>query len=352
MRSSKKGFNREIRKFPPPILYTYVVGERVDIIENQSIRFTQPESLNDPFEVRPVFSGWGSRKDLKHLMKESTSQSIAQETSKVPQLKNFPWLKDWVSQTVNEKVNLIENDFFDFLNAFAPMIGDSFSKASNKIAILSLTEDRNNLLMWSHYAAQHTGLVIGFRANHKFINQKVHDNDELRHPRPVAYSKSRPKFDFSQPYREADDIFSQFFLTMSREWSYEKEWRVIQSSGAASKSFMLDNGEAVYLFDAPHDAVCEVIIGARATDRTKVIVPVILRLNPSLHHVKLYKASLNSEEFGLSFSEVKYLDGSEQTAIDLLYDPSRDAWNAAIKKYVAAFEEKTGMPFKSVDSSS
>jgi len=351
MRNSKKNYNREIRKFPPLTLYKYVIGERVDIIQNQKIRFTQPDSLNDPFEVRPVFSGWGSKKELKSLIKENVSLSTTEEMSKIPQLENFPWLKDWMFQTINEKVGFIESDFFEMLNAFMPVIGESFAKASSKISILSLTEDRNNLLMWSHYAAQHTGIVIGFKSDHHFINHKLHDNDELRHPRPVSYSKSRPKINFSEKYMQLDDIFSQFFLTKSREWNYEKEWRVIEASSSASENFNLNNGETVYLFDAPHDAICEVIIGARASDHTKIVIPVMLRLNPSLHHVKLYKARLNPEEFGLSFAEIRFLEGPEQTAIDLLHDPQQDSCNAAMKRYVAAFEEKTGMPFKSIDHS-
>ena len=34
--------------------------------------------------------------------------------------------------------------------------------APNVIGVLSLSEKRDNLLMWAHYAAQHTGFVIGF----------------------------------------------------------------------------------------------------------------------------------------------------------------------------------------------
>jgi hypothetical protein len=39
----------------PPILYKYVRPERIDILLNKRIRFTQPCFLNDPFEFAPGF---------------------------------------------------------------------------------------------------------------------------------------------------------------------------------------------------------------------------------------------------------------------------------------------------------
>jgi hypothetical protein len=38
------------------------------------------------------------------------------------------------------------------------------------VGILSLTEKRDNLLMWAHCAAQHTGYFIGFDTTHEYWN--------------------------------------------------------------------------------------------------------------------------------------------------------------------------------------
>lgn len=35
------------------IFYKYVIPERIDVLLNGMIRFTQPTALNDPFELRP-----------------------------------------------------------------------------------------------------------------------------------------------------------------------------------------------------------------------------------------------------------------------------------------------------------
>jgi hypothetical protein len=34
-------------------LYKYVVAERLDVLQNSLIRFSQPSVLNDPWDMRP-----------------------------------------------------------------------------------------------------------------------------------------------------------------------------------------------------------------------------------------------------------------------------------------------------------
>ena len=37
-------------------LYKYLPPDRIDVLENAAIRFTQPDQLNDPFESRPCMT--------------------------------------------------------------------------------------------------------------------------------------------------------------------------------------------------------------------------------------------------------------------------------------------------------
>ena len=43
------------------LFYKYVPAERIDILRNRLIRFTQPLALNDPFEAKPHFYELGSK---------------------------------------------------------------------------------------------------------------------------------------------------------------------------------------------------------------------------------------------------------------------------------------------------
>ncbi len=35
------------------LVYKYVVSEKIDVIKNRSIRFSQAGALNNPFEIKP-----------------------------------------------------------------------------------------------------------------------------------------------------------------------------------------------------------------------------------------------------------------------------------------------------------
>ena len=49
-------------------LFKYIRPERIDVIEQLEIRFTQPDALNDPFELRPHFESIVAETDvLAHL---------------------------------------------------------------------------------------------------------------------------------------------------------------------------------------------------------------------------------------------------------------------------------------------
>ena len=46
------------------VFYKYVSAERIDILQNRLIRFTQPPALNDPFEAKPHFYKLGSKEEF------------------------------------------------------------------------------------------------------------------------------------------------------------------------------------------------------------------------------------------------------------------------------------------------
>ena len=55
------------------ILYKYFPAERIDILENLQIRFTQPNAMNDPFEARPDFyiTEEGQARELANVIRQA-----------------------------------------------------------------------------------------------------------------------------------------------------------------------------------------------------------------------------------------------------------------------------------------
>ena len=49
-------------------LYKYLIPDRIDVLKNQSIRFSQHMALNDPFEMKPFFELLAEDPIMKQLI--------------------------------------------------------------------------------------------------------------------------------------------------------------------------------------------------------------------------------------------------------------------------------------------
>lgn len=79
----------------------------------------------------------------------------------------------------------------------------------------------NKTLMWSHYAEEHRGICIKYRLSSHFIKQEENDKYEHMYLKRVDYKDSIISI-------ETPTINSAIaFATKSKEWSYEKEVRLI-----------------------------------------------------------------------------------------------------------------------------
>lgn len=187
-------------------LFKYMRKPR-DLFDEGFIRLTQPVVLNDPFEASFC------RKSLDELTAH-----------------------------------------FDEPTALDPEFGElSFSQyiemRMHHIGVISFSENKENLLMWAHYANEHKGIVAGI-VNHAslgLIFQNLFRADTLintswaeKHspfdgnPNPVSYRKGlryrndKYDYDYSNISAEgADRILYEVFMQKSDEWIYEQEHRVV-----------------------------------------------------------------------------------------------------------------------------
>ena len=135
------------------------------------------------------------------------------------------------------------------------------------LGILSLTECPDSQLMFAHYAAEHTGIVLEFES----------DNDPiLSTARPMEYVTSRPRI-------SAKNVVSAIYMK-SADWTYEREHRVLQRKG-----------NAVYSF-TPH-ALTGVIFGCRVLSER--IDAIAHRLGDTGREISLYQAVSDPGSFSL-----------------------------------------------------
>lgn len=99
-----------VRDQPPAILYKFFPPERIDVLENLSLRFTRPTEFNDTFDTHFLIPKGQSKRGITERFRLKT-----------------------------------------------------------KLGILCLTERSDDHLMWVHYARNHTGFVLGFNSSAPFF---------------------------------------------------------------------------------------------------------------------------------------------------------------------------------------
>jgi hypothetical protein len=172
----------------------------------------------------------------------------------------------------------------------SPEINAQIRSVMADTSIFCVSETHDNLLMWSHYAQNHTGAVIKFLALPEV-------DSPLIVAQPVQYTIRMPRrefasmLDFQKSLTETVELIT---LTKSDVWAYEKEWRIVAGLRDKTQSYEI-------LSYAP-EKVGAVYLGCEMTDDDKQeLIGIARRLYPQ---AKLYQAEKHLREFALTFTEI------------------------------------------------
>jgi hypothetical protein len=265
-------------------LYKYLNSQRIDVLSNLKIRFTQPLEWNDPFEMRPYYY-------------DNMKPRFFGE--------------------------LLHSDYID-VNNINKLINSNFVS-------LALTENPYNLMMWSHYAKDHSGFVIEFDENDSFFS----DHGKLLFK--IPYSNIRPVVEKKYVKQLCEELienlsigriinlndFQKFSVIFNKsiDWYIEKEWRLITL--AKFSKIVSGNNKMTYysyhsdtparnrlqsnyrsLFDLPPSSIKSIIFGYNMIIKTRNEIKNICKANVELEHVKLFESITDSMEYKLEFREI------------------------------------------------
>lgn len=117
-------------------------------------------------------------------------------------------------------------------------LNDCMSKIKNSVKVVCLSEVYDSILMWSHYAQNHTGFCIeyDFEENNMFYKRLY----------PVKYTKDRCAISKADMSNSNTHWIYKTICSKSDVWSYEKEWRIVTAN---FEKMGLKNLEGKYVFD-------------------------------------------------------------------------------------------------------
>lgn len=265
---------------PPRFLYKYYrnLNYAEDVLQYDRLHLDLPSGYNDVFDSARVVDN----NELDFIFYGNRADKIVKYTHCDYKKKVFEILNSCSIEL------LYLSDVFAFLlqnnipteivagikNNFCEILRNS-QAYNNKI--ICFTEKKNSLLMWAHYADHLHGVCLCF--------DTWKDKELFSHIYKVDYSR----------YRNRERNYN-FYYSKSKDWSYEKEWRVV----IQGDNEYIDTKSCVGIILGE-----KVPLGVPAErDANNKIIPSFasLSLTATMKGLNVYKAKANSHKYKIDIN--------------------------------------------------
>jgi hypothetical protein len=281
-----------------PILYKYMSRDTGRIVlENRTLRWSTPRSLNDPYDVQFDLQVDMDRDAVRAAALAKMWDAFYGEGDFVPGnqfgvviqvlRKIFPKLpREEFDREFGEAID----EGLSRLERALPEIQSDIRRIMANSKLLCLTESPDNKLMWAHYAEQNQGLVLGFRSVPEL-------NSPYQQARPVEYLEDVPHLvnneflaDMAAGLVSLDTktVVDRLIYTKSSDWAYEREHRIDAGAGRDVDAPFED-----VPFNAPELGV--IVVGCQMPDADRANITAVARQR--FPHAELLQAQPAKHRF-------------------------------------------------------
>ena len=274
-------------------------------LSTQRLRFSSPLRFNDPFDC---YFPPGISNLCRNIAEfEKHHHAIVMGEEVLPEGSNAAFniapligLVDTVPPEVIERSRKSHKaNMLAVANQFNLESQVSWEATLRRFRLLSLCAEARNPLLWSHYSDSHRGVALEFDAS---FTEGVAFAKAL----PMKYWKRVPRAysrkDFIEdalglnPLQDDTAAMLPFVLTKSVEWSYEREWRIVQAAEDAGPDLFSD------LAFSPR-SLTKIFLGCRCTVRIRRAVERLAI--GDFEHAEIHQARQSQTRFALEFDRVR-----------------------------------------------
>ncbi|MBL9114259.1 MAG: DUF2971 domain-containing protein [Verrucomicrobiaceae bacterium] len=260
-------------------------------LRSRTLRFASPLAFNDPFEMTPLIERPSDELLLGRLLADHIVEDYFLKVGSKKGLSREESSHEYHSVELPRRFQKLETSE-GWNNRAVKMRWEMVGKIAEGFRILCCSHRNDSILMWSHYAEQHKGLVIEFETS------EILEGIDLT---PEAYEVRYRSNPASIPGLHADvNSFEEGLLrvltTKALEWSYEEEVRIrVPSLDGLDKEVPLDLS-----FDP--EGVKSVLVGCYDHPEEKTYDAIEeMAKQPDYKHVIFKRAYLDSNAFKLRF---------------------------------------------------
>ena len=176
--------------------------------------------------------------------------------------------KCWDKEAVKEKALGLRLEDWAFLEGIFNA-KKAQERVSHVAAFVSFSKSNRNILMWAHYAANHTGACIEFD-KHKIqrfncLKKVMYANPEdEREEYPLLHGNLKEE---DEKYQKSAE---EFLCKKATEWSYEHEYRLILPPMSKYIGGQKVGEKFILLSGIPQGAITKLIFGYNVPVSTRV----------------------------------------------------------------------------------
>lgn len=277
----------------------YDINAGILTLQNVSRKWANPKTFNDVFDNQFNIRIKGNEDNLQNqglnflldlvLNDKPIPKRLALESQMMLQCIKSVSKKDF--EKIIHKLRNSSNVYpSGFVKNDQKKFNDGLKEIMDDVSIFCLTEDKDNLLMWAHYAGNHTGIVIKFKDVPEF-------DTPIKLAQKVIYVDTFPEISYDDIFndkyteREIHDIFS---LTKGKDWKYEKEWRIV--------SGLRDKSKPYEIIPFAKEEVKAVYLGCKISDENKrTVIDIIKYKYP---WAEIYQTKKSNNEYKLLFDKI------------------------------------------------
>jgi hypothetical protein len=277
-------------------IFKYMSEDRIEnILIDNKIRFTQPIYFNDPFEAKLIITGISSKENIEKHIESIFFEIIKEEYYSNPLIQSNLDFNSFlgIAKINKEETKKMMLKLTDDNNLHNQITRKFENTMNDGIGILSLTSRKKNLLMWAHYGNEHKGFVVEFQKEHSFFDKYESKDYIYNGIQKVIYSEKRP-------YKLLEDFNNEeVFLTKSKEWEYEDEYRIIKRLQDADEV----KGN-ISLFKFPKEMIQAIYCGCNMDILKKERIIEIIKNDNELNHIKVFEMKLSDKYYELECIQV------------------------------------------------
>lgn len=256
---------RTVKNPYPSFLYRFIsldlnddksIEKLRDVIINSRLWLSSREGLNDPFDTQAKVVIEGNPNQLRKKLNESYKRLE-------PEIKGVK-RKEAIDKLMADQSLMLER------------VKNAVVNALSMVGVCCFTPNPRNLLMWSHYANHHKGLLLQFEI--------AKDTTTFLKTVTVDYVKDYPIINWAN---ETGKEIQKAFLNKHDSWGYEKELRIIHPQGANTS------------LGFKPEALTGVVFGCKANQNVRDKIEGVLteRKNKNMPPIKIYNAYMHDSKY-------------------------------------------------------